>query len=67
MRPRDLPREDWAAVLHELRGRGMTYRVIAAHIGCHETTLIRCIERRSDLGHNLGQRLLLLRRLEVTS
>ena len=60
LRPRDLPRVDWAVIIRDCRARGMTYLSLAAHIGCHETTLIRAIERKSDLGHNLGERLLMV-------
>lgn len=67
MRPRDLPRQDWAVIIGDLRARGMTYRAIAAHVGCDPSTLMRAIERRSDLSHNRGERLLMIWRSGVRS
>ena len=67
MRPRDLPRQDWSVIIRDLRARGMTYRAIAAHVGCDETTLIKAVERGSDLSHNRGERLLMVWRQSITS
>jgi len=38
----------------------MTWMALAAHVGCHHSTLVRAVERQSDLGHNLGERLLMV-------